>query len=44
MSSPSSIEEIPINDALKEIGVTKFYKQADVLHLMIGERPLSFDI
>ena len=44
MPSPP-VEEIPINDALRELGVTKFYKQGAVLTIGIGDKTLlQFDI
>jgi hypothetical protein len=39
------VEEIPINDTLKEIGVTRFYKKGSVLTIMFGEyQMLQFDV
>jgi DNA polymerase elongation subunit (family B) len=45
MPSPSSVEEIEINKALKRIGATKFYKKSSVLTIMFGKNTiLQFDV
>lgn len=45
MPSPSPGEELEVNDALKEIEVTRFYKKGSVLTIMFGEnKMLQFDV
>lgn len=48
MPAGPSVEAIEINETLKQIGVTRFYKEANVLYLLIGEEKngklIAFDI
>jgi hypothetical protein len=42
-----SIEQLTLNDAIKELGATEFYKKGDVLTIKFGEgegKMLQFDV
>lgn len=44
-SSHSPIKELEVNDSLKDLGITRFYKKGTVLTIMFGEdKMLQFDI